>query len=133
MPVTYRIDKTKKIIYTTCVGDVTPDEVFDHFRVLVQDPDCPDRLNVMLDLSESASVPESHQLREVVDQIESIRHKVRFGVCAIVASRDVLFGMSRMFQVFAEKWFREIRVCRARDEAEAWLVSRSSLSNQQSA
>jgi hypothetical protein len=133
MPVTYRTDKTNRIIYTASIGSVTPEEVFDHFRALAQDPERPDRLNVLLDLSESASVPESEQLLEVVHQIEGISGKLQFDACAIVASRDVLFGMSRMFGVFAEKWFRTIYTCRTRDEAEAWLIAQSSFNNQQSA
>jgi hypothetical protein len=133
MPVTYRIDKTNRIIYTACSGSVTPEEVFDHFRALAQDPERPDRLNVLLDLSESASVPESQQLLDVVHQIGGISARVQFDACAIVASRDVLFGMSRMFGVFAEKWFRTIHICRTRDEAEAWLIAQSSFNNQQSA
>ena len=28
-----------------------------------------------------------------------------FGGCAIIASRDALFGMARMFEVFAENYF----------------------------
>jgi len=87
---------------------------------------------VLLDLSESASVPESRQLQDVSQQIGRIRQTVRFGACAIVAPSDVLFGMSRMFEVLAEKWFRETRVCRARAEGEAWLTSRSKSNYQQS-
>ncbi len=124
MPVTYHIDKTRGLIYTDCVGNVTPDEVFEHFRVLERDPECPARLDVLLDLNACTSVPDRHQLRGVSGQIGRIRDKVRFEDCAIVAGSDVLFGMSRMFEVFASAWFREVRVCRARDEAESWLSSR---------
>jgi len=133
MPVTYRIETTRRVIYTRCIGNVTLDEVLDHFRLLERDPECPDRMDVLLDLSESASVPESHQLRDVSNQIGRIRQRVRFDACAIVAGSDVLFGMSRMFEVFAEKWFRATCVCRTRAEAEAWLTSRSAAINQQSA
>ena len=66
-------------------------------------------------------------------QIGRLRQKVRFDACAIVADKDVLFGMSRMFEVFAEKWFHEIRVWRTREGAETWLTSRSALTNKQSA
>ena len=132
MPVTYRIDRTKGVIYTRCAGNVTFAEVLDHFGELARDADRPDRLDVLLDLSETDSIPETHQLRAVSDRIGIVRQKVSFGACAIVACREVLFGMARMFETFAGEWFHEFHVCRTLDEAETWLTSRSKL-NQQSA
>src|SRR6266404_78653 len=129
MPVTYRIDGTKGIIYTKCVGSVTFAEVLDHFGVLARDPDCPDRLDVLLDLSETSSIPETHQLRAVSDRIGTIHQRVSFDACAIIASREVLYGMSRMFEAFAEKWFHDIHVCRTLDEAETWLTLQSTLTH----
>ena len=126
MPVTYHFDRAKRRICTRCVGNVTPSEVGDHFRALEKDPECPDRLNVLLDLGEVTSMPESYQLRTVSAQIGRIYDKVQFENCAVVAVSDSLYGMARMFAVFAGKWFEEILVFRARDEAEEWLTSRLS-------
>jgi hypothetical protein len=133
MPVVYRIEGAKKVIHTQCIENVTFAEVLDHFKILVQDPQCPDRLDVLLDLSETTSRPESYQLREVSYKIGSINDRVQFGACAIVAPNDVVFGMSRMFEVFAERWFRRIGVFRELAEAEAWLQSEEPSINQQSA
>jgi hypothetical protein len=124
MPVKYQIDKANKIIRTRCSGPVTIEEVVDHFRVLERDPDCPDRLDVLLDLSEATSVPKKENLQEVTVEIGRIRGRVQFGTCAIVACTDALFGMLRMFEVFAEQYFRESCVFRTASEAEAWLASR---------
>jgi len=123
MAVTYEIDKANRIIRTSCRGAVTLEEVIDHFRELERDPDCPDRLDVLLDLSEQTSVPTRYNLEDVTSEIRRIRPKIQFGACAIVANTDVLFGMLRMFEVFTERYFRASRVFRTRDEAEAWLAS----------
>jgi len=123
MPVLYRIDKTNAMIRTTCEGNVTFAEVVDHFKILIQDPDCPARLDVLLDLSSTTSIPGPLQLRAVSDQIGLIHQRVAFGACAIVATREVLYGMLRMFEVFAGRWFQGIRVCRTLDEARNWLNS----------
>lgn len=123
MPVVYHIDTDRKFIHTRCLGNVTLAEVLDHFPALVHDPACPDRLDVLLDLSEVTSVPERHQLRQVSYKIGSISDRVQFGACAIVAPTDFLFGLSRMFEAFAEKWFRQIKVFRGIADAEAWLKS----------
>jgi len=127
MSVTYHIDKVKGIIRTRCIGNVTFDEVVDHFRELERDPDCPNHLDVLLDLSETTSIPEANQLRAVSYQIGRIRERVKFNACAIVACKEVLFGMMRMFEIFAEEQFRMTCVFREVGEAEAWLTSQQSL------
>jgi hypothetical protein len=128
MPVTYKIYPDKKLIRTRCTGDVNPKEVADHFRELERDPNRPDRLNVLLDLSEVTSVPEAPDLRVVSHQIKELIPGVRFEVCAIVAPNEVLFGMMRMFEVFAREYFVATRVFRVVAEAEAWLESHESKS-----
>jgi len=101
---------------------VTIEEVVDHFRTLEHDPDCPDHVDVLLDLSEETSIPKTENLRRVTSEISRIQARVQFGACAIVACTDALFGMLRMFEVFAEEYFRESRVFRSVSEAEAWLA-----------
>jgi hypothetical protein len=127
VPITYQIDTDKRTIRTKAVGDVTLQEVIDHFRTLEQDPQCPERTDVLLDLSEVNSLPEPAQLSSVVKELGRMRAKVRFDACAIVASGNALFGMMRMFEVLAEEFFRVTRTFRIAAEAEAWLVSQKSL------
>jgi hypothetical protein len=121
MTVTYRIDQAKRRIHTRCVGAVTLDEVLQHFADLVRDPDCPARLDVLLDLSEITSLPTSSQLTAVTTEVARVRPHVQFDGCAIIASRDALFGMARMFEVFAENYFGATRVFRTVDEGTRWL------------
>lgn len=124
MPVTYQIDAANGIIRTRCVGDVTLKEVLGHFRDLIRDPDCPRRLDVLLDLSEETSLPETLDMRAVAHEISRVRERVEFGTCAVVACTDALFGMLRMLQVFTEELFSEYWVSRSLPEAEAWLAER---------
>ena len=126
MPITYQIDVDKRTIRTRAVGHVTMQDVIDHFRALEQDPQCPERPDVLLDLSEVDSLPETHELSIVVRELKRICAKIRFDACAILASRDALFGMLRMFEALAEECFRVTRTFRIASEAEAWLVSQQS-------
>ncbi len=121
MPVTYKIDTSRKLIRTKCSGNVTLPEVVDHFRKLAQDPECPEYLDVLLDLSEETSLPTTSQLQSVAHEIMRIRQRVRFGFCAVVAERDALYGMLRVFEVIAQDYFRAINVFRTSQEAEVWL------------
>ena len=127
MPVTYVIDTEEKLIRTRCIGNVTLDEVIAHFRTLERDPVCPEILDVFLDLSETTSLPLSGQISAVAVEISRIKKKVRFDTCAVVANRDALFGMLRMFSVVAGPYFTAIHVFRVASEAEEWLASQNSL------
>ena len=62
MPITYEIDPARRLILTRCVGHTDLREVMTHFEQLVNDPNCPPVLDVLLDLSEMTAVPDSGQL-----------------------------------------------------------------------
>lgn len=121
MAVTYTIDAQQRLLRTRCVGLVTFDEVVDHFRELGRDPECAGRLAVFLDVSETTSLPESAEVKAVSYEIQKIQERVKFDACAILATRDALFGMMRIFEVAAQPYFRDIGVFRVAAEAEAWL------------
>jgi hypothetical protein len=121
MSVTYQLNRKAGFIETQCTGDVTFEEVMGHFRELESDPLLPERLDVFLDLDKMTSVPGSDQLREVAGAVDRLRAKVEWRSCAILASSDAIFGISRMFEVFADGLFARTRVFRRREEAERWL------------
>jgi hypothetical protein len=127
MSVTYQLDPETGFIETHCKGDVTFDEVMRHFQALEADPLLPECLDVLLDLGDLTSVPESGQLQQVAGAVGRLRGKVRWGACAIVAISDVLFGMSRMFEVFADQKFASTHVFRGRADAKHWLAQQRSL------
>jgi hypothetical protein len=126
VPITYQIDAERRMVRTKCAGHVTLPEVIQHFRTLVKDPQCPDRADVFLDLSDVSSLPATPQISSVVSEVRRMRGKVRFDACAILATRDALFGMMRMFEAMAQDYFRVTRTFRIASEAEAWLALQQS-------
>ena len=123
MPVTYQIDPARKLICTTCSAPLRFTEVIEHFQTLKQDPACTGYLDVLLDVSNADTLPVSRQLGPISAEIGAVRAKVQFGICAIVASRDAMFGMMRVFEVAAGPYFRSIRVFRDPLEAQKWMSS----------
>jgi hypothetical protein len=121
VPVTYQIEQDKNLIRTKCSGNVEMPEVLDHFRTLENDPQRPAAAHVFLDLREATSLPSADQLRAVTTEIARVAMTLRFGACAIITDRDGMFGMARMFSVFAENYFRAISVFRSAVEGERWL------------
>ena len=121
MPVTYVVDPDRRLILTRCHGDLRLDEVLNHFEVLEQDPACPAEADVLLELSTVTTLPEAPQLRMAADRVGAAARRVRFRACAIVVGSEAMYGMIRMFEVFAEKHFEATSVVRTWDDAIAWL------------
>lgn len=123
MPVTYKIDADKRTIRTKCFGQMKLQEVIDHFRALAQDPECPPRLNVFLDVREMDALPTPSQISVVINQLGRVRNRIHFGACAIVASSNALFGTMRMFEARAAEFFVVTHTFRTAAEAEEWLAT----------
>ena len=112
---------------------MTPAEVDDHFTELSKVwPRGAKQLDVLLDLSGCTSLPEILQLRAVVSRIQMFGGRKRFGVCAIVATRELLYGLLRVFELLASHRFVAVRVFRNEAAAMVWLRERSSAIKQAS-
>jgi hypothetical protein len=125
MPITFSFDLQASLIRTIGSGNVTPAEVSGHFDQLSKVWPRGKKLDVLLDLSGCTSLPEIPQLRDVVSRIQMFGGRKRFGCCAIVASRELLYGLLRVFELLADQRFDAIRVFRNEPSAMAWLRERS--------
>lgn len=123
MPVHYLIDTSRQQIRTTCSGYVTFEEVAAHFQELHSDPEFVETFDVLLDMSGCTSLPTTEQLRDVVTLIASVGGRSRFGTCAVIASDDALYGLTRIFEVYARDVFARTDVFRAVEEGDRWLAS----------
>src|SRR5262249_36272220 len=117
----YHIDVGRGVVRIRCSGSIAFSEVRELFQRVGQTPQLSGHVSALVDLSETTSLPQTSQLKDLVEMIRSIQEQVDFDVCAIIATRDALFGMSRMFAVFAEPYFHNIAVFRDAVEAEGWL------------
>lgn len=122
MPIIYQIDPARYFIHTRCVGDMTLEDAKSHLQELQMDPGCPPILNVLLDLTETTSVPGKEDLILVSNELGRVRG-IRFNACAIFTTDDHFFGMARMFAVFAANRFEAMHVFRTLNNARKWLDS----------
>lgn len=122
VPISYRIDPERRLIHTTCAGEVTLEDVWDHFETLARRPGLPERLDVLLDLRPTASLPTGKQMRSAAGSAALLSSQLVWGACAVIASSDALFGMARVFQAYAEGLFERVAVFRDLAEATAWLA-----------
>lgn len=123
MPVTYTIDRELSAVHTVCSGRVTYEEVAAHFAQLSADPALPDRIDILLDVSQTTSLPLSQEIMSVSSDIEHLGTLTKLQACAIVATQDAMFGMVRMLEAFTERMFSAINVFRSLDEAQTWLAA----------
>jgi hypothetical protein len=123
VPITYQIDRDGRRLRTRCFGEVAFGEVIEHFRELAGGSALPAGSDVLLDLSGLTSAPDPQQILEVAAEADRSLAPLRLGRCAIVATRDLVFGISRVFEVRTEEVFTATRVFRSLADAEAWLAS----------
>ncbi len=120
---TYRIDPERRRILTRCEGETTLREVLGHFDELEQDPKCPPGADVLLDFTRITSLPNVGQIRSAAERAGDAARKVRFGALAVVAQNEDLFGVARLFEMFAQRAFTRSRVFATTEDAETWLES----------
>jgi hypothetical protein len=119
MTIHYRIDTSIHRITTRVFGEVTLDEVLQHFDELSVDPRFePD---LLLDLVDCKTVPDADQIRTAAERVTADLTPLRFGKLAIVVASEALFGMLRMFHSFSESAFSAAQIFWDRDEALRWL------------
>lgn len=121
MPIEYQIDHDWELVRTRCRGAVSLQEVIEHFDRLERDAERPPRLHVLLLLDELETAPRSDELQAVAARINQLT-TLRFGLCAIVVNRDLIYGIARVFAALSESRFESMQVFRSVTAAEGWLA-----------
>jgi hypothetical protein len=121
MPTTHRIDATSGIVYLVAIGTTTQEDWIETRSQIVADPQYCPGMSALID-------GRRHESLLSIEFITNIAHgpRVRAGPAdtprwAIVVSREVAYGLGRMFSTLAESTNTEVRVFREFDEAERWL------------
>ena len=119
MPISYRLDQNLKMVFTTASGLVTDDDLIDHARKVCADSDVPVGARALVDFRD---VQEVEVATETIHQVADIfRASTYAPKTAFVTNANVIYGMSRMFEMLRDDSPNEIRVFRVVDEAKCWL------------
>lgn len=122
-PISYRYDSQLNLIRTHCDGFVSLADVVEHFSELLDDATVGIHADLLLDLRDQTSVPMIDQLAAVTEALERIALELRFNRCAVLADRERVYGLARMFQAMAGKMFQAVEVFADSAIAESWLAS----------
>ncbi len=124
MSVEYTYDEEHNILYTRFFGVVIDKDLKDQAETIAADPRIKPGVRELVDLSGVEDIQGSSSSLELNIQIDCANSEKLAGMrTAIVASTDLLYGFSRMYQTFAElrKSPLTVEVFRTVGEAREWL------------
>ena len=124
------IDKEQKLARVSASGKVNALELRDIFSELIKHRDWQPGFDILCDYREIVDFDVSTQdIDEITKWQISMDHMIGNGKCAVVASRDSVFGMSRMWEMISANRSQDICVFRELDDAVSWLgiVNRESI------
>ncbi len=122
MPIGYSIDKNLGVVLTTATGRLTDEDILEDKRQLTSDPDFSPGLVELSDIravTELAVTPEG--IAKMVMQDAEDADKLGAHKLAIVVSKEVAFGLARMYESMTEQNMPNVQIFREMSEAREWL------------
>lgn len=118
MPASYQIDKPLGLIITKGQGVLTGQDIRTHRQRLLDDPNFDPSYNQIIDLRDVVkfAVVGAEMSGIATDSIFNEKSRR-----AIVAEKDVDFGMARMYEMYGEANPSQVIVFRDMAEARRWL------------
>ncbi len=120
MPVSYMLEGA--LLRLDLEGEYEPKDIIRQFLAGLGDPGCPEKVALLVDATRSTSLEKRapEEIGRVAEFLGAYVERIG-GRCAVVASSDVHFGMSRMGSVFSAGVGVDAQVFRDPDAALAWL------------
>jgi len=116
------IDKDRKLAQINARGRVNVLELKEIFMNTVGHEDWQSGFNMLCDYSEIEDFDVSSQdVNDITEWQISIDALIGNGRCAVVASKDSVYGMSRMWEILSSERSQQICVFRKIDDAFSWL------------
>lgn len=124
MPITYTVDLERGISEARWTGRITVDDVRDHWTRLLADPDALRFRRSLADIREADFELRGPELDALVRTLMAPALEGRSWKAAIIVEKPVQMGLSRQYQVFAERYSVDA-IFTDPDAARAWLLSPS--------
>ncbi|KPJ99887.1 MAG: hypothetical protein AMJ60_03465 [Desulfobacterales bacterium SG8_35] len=118
-----KIDKERKLARITASGKVNVLELKAIFIETVRHEDWQSGFNMLCDYSKIEDFDVTpRDIEEITHWQTSIDPLIGKGRCAVVASKDSVFGMSRMWEILSSDSSQQICVFRQMNNAVLWLA-----------
>jgi hypothetical protein len=122
MSITYRIDETRKRIYTQAEGLVTYEDLRNHMFSEAGEPAA--SYSELVDFSGATTDITKEEIHLMASARRTIAKRQQPGPVAVVATDRTLHGMMRMYQMLTDQ-VRPFRVFDDATEAGLWLDAAS--------
>lgn len=119
MPLTYWVDEDQHIVRSKASGALSATDLRDYFVATRADPTIVPTMHRLMDLSDVTNLPSSESIRELAAMSRSYPTATEARL-AILATSDLVFGVSMMFKGFVG-WGDRLQVVRDEAEALRWL------------
>jgi hypothetical protein len=124
MPIDYTIDHARKLIFETWTGEIRAADLAAYWRRYLADPEVMKIRRTIADLRAAVITFSGMDLSHLIHTIVLPALKGRNWVTAIVVERPAQFGVSRQYQVFAERYSHD-SIFADVAAAEAWIGSQN--------
>ena len=117
-----KIEKEKRLASISAYGKVDVFELKEIFYETVRHENWQSGFDMLCDYRKIKKFAVTSQdIDNIIEWQKSIDSLIGDGRCAVVASRDFIYGMNRMWEILSEERSQQIRVFRQMDEAVCWL------------
>ena len=117
------VDKKSSVIIHTVTGEITFQEIKSSYEAVLSHPDFQEDLCVIWDIRDAdASKFDSQDVIRLARYFETqLKNRAKFKV-AIIVSRDLEYGLSRMYQVAAADLPAKIGIFINLEDAKKWVT-----------
>ncbi len=121
MPVEFSIDKENELLERTVTGKVTPEEVIASLEASISHPDYLPGMRSLTDMRDFVLSSTAEDIRQYATFLGAHMDMIKGMQAAVVVSRTVDYGLTRMLQAIADDPTFAIAVFYDIDEAKRWL------------
>ena len=124
-PIEFKMDAAQRMRVAAFSGIINEQDVISAYAALMAEPDYDPSINDLVDLREVRRLDiNAHGMQRIVELFTPLDKLDVYNRLAIVAPRDELYGMARMYQTLRSDAPEETRIFRNYDEAVDWLNAR---------
>ena len=122
MPLRYKVIEDKKLVYVVGTDIVTFDDLVESLKSLSDDPRYTAPMRKLVDYRHLEKIELSMKESEAFAREKDLRKNIfAHEQCAIVAPKDVNFGIARMHSSLIDQSTMITKVFREMEDARAWL------------
>jgi len=107
MPITYSIDRGKRLITEVWTGQVDAQYLAAYWKRYLDDPDVMTIRRTLVDMRQADILFKGSDLDILIQELVLPLLKGRDWKTAIVVEKPVQYGTSRQYQIFAERYSRD--------------------------